>query len=277
MRDRIGRWTKAVALSALVLGLPAWSWGQSFRQLGIYPVFDGWETLPDGSKVFYFGYMNRHEEPMTIAVGPDNGFEPGPVDRMQPTNFLPGRQEHVFTIKMPKDFTGKIVWTLKSGVGVQKANASADQLYILEVEEEEPGGHIDPPAITAPAELTAQRGAELRVAPTVKAVAPKREANIEGSGPRQAGLQVLWSKYRGPGAVTFARDPNVKPVATATNARRPEPPPTPGLFTVPCALPADSSCGVALAKFSEPGDYILRAVARQQREQRDVLVRVKVQ
>src|SRR5262245_32133257 len=71
---------------------------QNYRQLGIYPVFDGWETLPDGSLKFYFGYMNRHTTQMTIPLGPDNAFDPAPADQNQPTNFLPGRHEHVFTV-----------------------------------------------------------------------------------------------------------------------------------------------------------------------------------
>ena len=119
-----GRMRRPRLLTALFVAslmLPQSAGAQNYRQLGIYPVFDGWETLPDGSMEFYFGYMNRHTTQITIPLGPDNTFEPAPADQNQPTNFLPGRHEHVFTIKKPKGFNGKLIWTLKSGVGVQKA------------------------------------------------------------------------------------------------------------------------------------------------------------
>ena len=104
-----------------LLAVPASPSGQWYRQqAGIFPVFDGWETSPDGSRLFYFGYMNRHPPEVTVPVGSENGFEPGPVDRGQPTNFLPGRQRHVYTVKVPADFKDKLVWTVTSEVGAQR-------------------------------------------------------------------------------------------------------------------------------------------------------------
>jgi hypothetical protein len=275
MGDRAKRYGLA-CLCAGLMALPATTSGQTYRQQGIYPVFDGWETLEDGSKLFYFGYMNRHATEVTIPVGPDNSFDQAPADRMQPTNFLPGRHEHVFTVKLPKTFTGKFSWSVKSELGVQKANASPDQLYILEVEEEEPGAKVPPPTISAK-DGSVKLSEALHVAPQVKAEAPKREAVIEGSGPRQSGLSVAWSKYRGPGKVTFAAEPGAARVAPpAPRGNRPAPPPVPGVFTTNCAMPVAAGCGAVSARFSEPGDYILRAIAQQGREQGDVLVHVKV-
>jgi len=249
---------------------------QSYRQPGIYPVFDGWETLPDGSKEFYFGYMNRHPTQITVPLGVDNTFEPAPADRNQPTNFLPGRQEHVFTIKMPKDFNGKLIWTLKTEVGVQKATASADQLYILEIEEEAPGEHAVPPQIAA-GDVSGKAGQPIGLTAQVKATAQK-ERVIEGSGPRSAALNVAWSLHRGPGTVSFQPAPGAAAPRPAAAGRggRPEAAPTPGVFTVTCAFPIESSCGAARATFSAPGDYVLRAVAQQQREQARTFVRVRV-
>jgi hypothetical protein len=227
--------------------------------------------------LFYFGYMNRHATEIEIPLGPDNNFEPAPVDRSQPTNFLPGRNEHIFTIKMPKEFNGKLVWTLKSAVGVQKATASLNQLYILEIEEEDPGTpHLPPPTITAQT-ATVKVGNTLALAPTVKAQVPARVAVIEGDrGARGgAGVSVTWNKHRGPGAVTFTAVPGT-PAPAAIGARGREAANVPGLFSVPCASPVTAACGAAQAKFSEPGEYILRAVAHQGREQSDVLVRVTV-
>ncbi len=178
---------------------------QNYRQPGVYPVFDGWTTLPDGSLEFYFGYMNRHPKQVTIPLGADNSFDPAPADLNQPTNFLPGRQEHVFTVTKPKGWNGKMVWSLKSEVGLQKATASTDQLYILEIEEEDPGVHVVPPDITA-RDVSGNVGQPIALGATVKATA-QAERVIEGSGPRNAGLTVSWNLHRGPGEVTFAPAP----------------------------------------------------------------------
>ena len=276
MIKSVPRFVVVTALFAALVGQPPAASAQTYRQRGIYPVFDGWETLPDGSKLFYFGYMNRHAVEVAIPVGPDNQFDQSPADRMQPTNFLPGRHEHVFTVKMPKNFDGKFSWSVKTEVGVQKANASANQLYILEVEDEEPGEKIAPPAIAA-TDGTVKLTDVLPLRPEVRAEAPKRQAVIEGSGPRQAGLSVSWSKYRGTGKVTFAAAPGAAPTATpAPRGNRSGAAPIPGLFPTSCSFPVTADCGAVTAKFSEPGDYVLRAVAQQGREQADVLVRVKV-
>ena len=264
------------ALCAVILITSGVSFAQSYRQQGIYPVFDGWEELPDGSKLFYFGYMNRHAAEVQIPLGLDNGFEPAPADRVQPTNFLPGRHEHVFTIKMPKDFNGKLVWTVKSAAGIQKATASLNQLYILEIEEEDPGTpHLPPPTVTASAG-SVKLGSTLALAPTVKAQVPARQAVIEGDrGARGGGVSVTWNKHRGPGTVTFTQAPGTPRAAAGSGRGRAEAS-VPGLFSVPCGSPIAAACGAVQAKFSEPGEYILRAVAHQGREQSDVLVRVTV-
>jgi hypothetical protein len=248
---------------------------QNYRQPGIYPVFDGWTTLPDGTLEFYFGYMNRHAKQVTIPLGADNTFDPAPADMNQPTNFLPGRQEHVFTVKKPKGWNGKMVWSLKTEVGLQKAIASPDQLYILEIEEEDPGVHVVPPEITA-RDVSGKVGQPIALSASVKATA-QAERVIEGSGPRNAGLTVAWNLHRGPGEVTFAPAPGA-PVRRAPAARggRPEAPPIPGVFTTQCAFPIAASCGAAQATFSAPGEYVLRAVAQQQRERERAFIKVRV-
>jgi hypothetical protein len=278
IRFMVRRFVSAAAAALLVAGVLSTqtvrAQGTGFRQPGIYPVFDGWETLADGSMEFYFGYMNRHSKQVTIPLGPDNTFDPAPADQNQPTNFLPGRHEHVFTIKRPKGWNGKVVWTLKSEVGVQKANASPDQLYILEVEEEEPGEHAVAPEITA-RDLSGRSGQPIDLAATVKATAQK-ERVIEGSGPRSAGVSVAWSLYRGPGTVTFQAAPGAAS-ARAAGGRGGRPAAVvPGVFTTECAMPITASCGAARATFSAPGEYVLRVQAQQQRESARAFVRVRV-
>jgi hypothetical protein len=93
----------------------------------ISPAFEGWEQDPDGSKYFVFGYMNKNwEEEMDIPVGPDNGFQPGPADRGQPTHFFPRRSRYVFRVPVPSQFkdTDELVWTLNTHGRTSKAYAS---------------------------------------------------------------------------------------------------------------------------------------------------------
>ena len=80
----------------------------------IQPVFEGWETNPDGTFSMLFGYMNRnYEETPGIPVGPANSFSPGPPDRGQPTHFYTRRQSYVFRVTVPADWGQKdLVWTV---------------------------------------------------------------------------------------------------------------------------------------------------------------------
>ena len=80
----------------------------------VYPAFEGWGPLKDGSSVFLIGYFNRNkEQSVDVPVGPDNRIEPGGPDYGQPTHFHTGRQHGVFAIPIPKDFgTKRLTWTL---------------------------------------------------------------------------------------------------------------------------------------------------------------------
>jgi hypothetical protein len=80
----------------------------------IYPAFEGWGPLKDGTNVLLIGYFNRNksQEP-DIPVGPNNRIEPGGPDFGQPTHFHTGRQHGVFAIPLPKDFgTKRLTWTI---------------------------------------------------------------------------------------------------------------------------------------------------------------------
>jgi hypothetical protein len=238
-----------------VLGSPVALAGQSYRQTGISPIFDGWEELPDGSRLFYFGYINRGSE-VTVPLGPDNNFDPGPADRGQPTTYLPGRHEHVFTIPVTAKFTGKLVWTLKLAVGTQHtANASFDQLYMLEQIE-----NADPNAKPPVAKM------------------PESVAKVEGAAAESAGLNITWNKHRGPGAVTFTDVPRAAgaaPVEAGRGRGRAEVA-RPGVHPIACGAKPAASCGAVIARFSEPGVYTLRLAARQDGLQGLAFARVTV-
>jgi len=101
----------------------------------ISAAYEGWEVDPDGSKYFIFGYENKNwEEEIDVPVGPDNGFQPGPADRGQPTHFFPRRNRYVFRVPVPSNFTEKdeLVWTLAAHGRTSKAYASLRADLILD-------------------------------------------------------------------------------------------------------------------------------------------------
>jgi hypothetical protein len=79
----------------------------------IYPAFEGFGPLKDGTQTLLIGYFNRNKEAVDVPIGPDNRIEPGGPDMGQPTHFLSGRQWGMFAITVPKDFGNKrLTWTL---------------------------------------------------------------------------------------------------------------------------------------------------------------------
>jgi len=66
---------------------------------------------------------------------------------------------------------------------------------------------------------------------------------------------VWWSKFSGPGSVTFGDGKgNVTGSPTSREA-------TLGTFRVICASAQEPNCGATTARFSAPGTYLLRVVA----------------
>lgn len=119
--------------SALCCGLTAWLClapvhGQVIKhQSGqnLVPVFEGWQRNGDGSYTFHLGYLNRnYQERLDVPVGPNNRFEPGPVDRGQPTHFYTRRHEFVFSGNVPKDWdtTRRLQWILVINGKTETAN-----------------------------------------------------------------------------------------------------------------------------------------------------------
>jgi hypothetical protein len=63
-----------------------------------------------GTLTAHFGYENENNVNFSIPVGSRNKFLPSPRDRGQPTGFLPGVQDDVFTVDFPDYST--VVWVL---------------------------------------------------------------------------------------------------------------------------------------------------------------------
>jgi hypothetical protein len=253
----------------------------------ISPAYEGWEQLPDGSRYFVFGYMNRNwEEEIDVPVGPDNSFNIGSADQGQPTHFLPRRNRFIFRVRVPNGFTEKdeLIWTLTAHGKTERAYASLRPDYVIDdvVKASETGALG---AGTSSPEVRGNRPPGLRIDSatprTVKAGQPLALiADVEDDGipkrrpiagqlatrlatipptritvGKNVGLHISWFVYRGEGNVRFD-PPQVKPWEdTRTGANSPWAP-----LWMPDPIPADGKI-TAQVIFEKPGTYILRCRA----------------
>ena len=266
MRVRIGD-VRRNALVAIVALLVAGARPSAQFEKTISSTFDGWSHLPDGSYDLVFGYMNRNANEIEVPLGAANQLDPATGDGGQPTNFLPGRQRAAFRVHVPSDFKGKYVWTLTYAGVTQTATASIDQNYSLDV------GDPEPPTVKV-TDATARVNQPVKLTPVVGAAPrPPVPANADVVARRSAGapIAVWWSKFRGPGTITFGDGP--KAAAAGTTPRNREQPL--GSFRVTCANPPAADCGATTARFSEPGTYFIRVVAAE-RSASNTLMKVVV-
>ena len=203
---------------------------------GVAAVYEGFDINPDGSYNMWFGYMNRNfEEEIDLAVGPDNKFEPGGIDRGQPTHFDTRRHKDVFRVIVPKDFgdTNKLTWTLIVRGKAEPIVGTLNRVWQIDRNRTTRGGNSQninsntPPVVTVEStSLSVARtgSARLSISATDDGLPVRRGKPV--------GMTVEWEKYRGPGAVTFSqiKQPLVGGKADVT------------------------------ATFGEPGEYVLQAV-----------------
>lgn len=215
--------------------------------------FEGWFPNPDGTYSILFGYFNRNlREELDIPIGPENRIEPGGPDRGQPTHFLTRRQWGVFTVTVPKDFgSQKLTWTLVANHQTTVVPASLNPLWEVSPFHEEGMGNTPPtlafssdgPSVQGPKPITTSLEATLAT-PLSLTVWATDDARPGPSGrtPPTPAVMLRWSKYRGPGAVTFA---NPRPTVEGP------------------WQPAAKFSGKATttATFSESGEYVLRLLA----------------
>jgi hypothetical protein len=219
--------------------------------------FEGWFRNQDGSFSILFGYYNRNQkQDMEIPVGPNNAIEPGGPDRGQPTHFLPGRQWGVFTVTVPKDFgTGKLTWTLVSRGQTMAVPAGLDPLWEVSPFMEPTTGNT-PPSLKLEGAASSQGPRPVSVAltatlskPLALAVSVADDAKQPLIGtlgmqqPKTPPVTVTWSKFRGPGVVTFA---DAKPAVALSSG--------------PGTSAGVSGTATTTATFSEPGEYVLLVV-----------------
>lgn len=263
--------TVTVTLGALGAGDASAQWAYD-RGQNVVPVFEGWEANPDGTFNMVFGFFNRNcHETLHLPIGPANNIEPGGPDQGQPTRFYPRRSEFVFKVPVPADFGSKeLVWTLTAYGKTERAYASLRPEYVLDrqitmMNEASYGQRVGESdnqypvvELEGPAERTVQVGQPLELT-----------AHVSDDGlpePRSdrrhiAKLMAGWYVYRGDDAhVTFA-PPQFNPDLRRRETASPlcqgiEPVPE----WAPSRLAPDGTLSVT-ATFSQPGVYVLRALA----------------
>jgi hypothetical protein len=218
--------------------------------------FEGWFYNPDGSRTFLVGYYNRNsQQELDVPIGPNNRIEPGGPDMGQPTHFLPGRQWGMFTINAPKEFTpqDKYTWTIVANGQSMTIPLRLNVDYVMSPFTEIAVGNTPPvlkfdpngkgtqgplASLTAAPALTASVSTPLALnawAADDMKYTNGTSAPLTGNRPP---VTMRWSKYRGPGAVTFDK-------------ARPE------FEKLPAGTVPFNGKSTSHAKFSQPGDYVL--------------------
>lgn len=215
--------------------------------------FEGWFKNPDGTFSILLGYFNRNlKEELDIPIGPNNRIEPGGPDRGQPTHFLPRRQWGVFTVTVPKDFgNSKLTWRLIANHQTTAIPVSLNPLWEVSPFEEEGIGNTPPtirfeeggPPVQGPRPITKSLTATLpNPLPLTVWVADDAKTLPRRANPGPP-VTATWSKFRGPGVVTFA---NARPPVEKLDGK---------------TAAGFSGKATTSVTFSEPGEYVLRVVA----------------
>jgi hypothetical protein len=242
-----------VLLSAQQLPEPSKQFGAS-----VTAAFEGWFSNEDGSRSFLVGYFNRNtQQELDIPIGPNNRIEPGGPDMGQPTHFLPGRQWGMFAIPVPKDFTpqDKFTWTLFVNGQVTNIPLRLNPDYVISPFSEISANNTPPvirfeqsgPAIQGPIATLAKapaRTASLSAPLELMLWITDDMRYLSGTGTpvstQRPPVTLTWSKYRGPGSVTFDK---AKPAVEK--------------LTLVDDKAAFSGKAATNVTFSEPGDYVL--------------------
>jgi hypothetical protein len=222
---------------------------------GVTPAYEGWFSNSDGSFSLLFGYYNRNlKQELDIPIGPDNHIDPGGPDQGQPTHFLTRRRWGVFTITVPKDFAGKkLTWTLVANGKTAQIPVGLDSLWELNPFKDATGD--TPPSIgftqSGPF-VNGPRGQTQALSGTVQNPVPLTvwvadDASVipGATRPKTPAVTLTWSKFRGPGNVTFANDRPAIDDAQVEGAPN----------------PVFSGKSSTTAIFSEPGEYVLNVLA----------------
>jgi hypothetical protein len=180
----------------------------------------------------------------------------------QPTHFLPGRQWGMFTVTVPKEFTGadqRLTWTI-----VANGQSTSIPLRLHPDYNITPFSDVaiknTPPSIrlaengpvtkgplamlATAAERTVGKGTPLALPLWADDDGRFASATMAPPSKLPTPVELVWSKYRGPGSVTFDKLPPVFEVLAG------------GPINVPFRGKA-----TVTARFSQAGDYVLHVTA----------------
>ena len=227
---------------------------------GITGAFEGWFQNPDGSRSFLVGYLNRNTtQVLDVPIGPNNRIEPGGPDLGQPTHFLSGRRHGMFIVPVPKDFTAdqRLTWTIVVNGQSASIPLRLHPDYVLSPFSEIAASNTPPvlqfeqngPPIQGPVAALATASTRTTTGSAALPLtiwASDDEKYTSGTNAPQRNppppVRLTWSKFRGPGAVTF--DNANPPVEKVTGGKA-----------------AFNGKSTATVRFSEPGDYVLHVTA----------------
>ena len=239
----------------------------------VQPFYEGWQKMPDGHIVMWFGYLNRNYKQIAdVQVGPNNHFDLQ-ADMGQPAHFYPRRRLFVFKVDLPSGWPSdkRLVWTVNFNGKPASANGCLQPEWELDDGVIQmnlgPGGapsenpRNTPPQITVRGDTTVAAGRDLKLSASATDDGIPKPRRLNPGGDRaaadaatrtpmppaaqpppraQLGLRIKWILYRAPetgGEVTFDQDSNA-PVVGGTSSE------------------LNTS-----AAFSATGNYWLRAIA----------------
>jgi hypothetical protein len=227
---------------------------------GITGAFEGWFENSDGSRSFLIGYLNRNTaQVLDVPIGPNNRIEPGGPDMGQPTHFLPGRRYGMFVVPVPKDFPAdqRLTWTIVANGQTTSIPLRLHPDYVVSPFTEIAAGNTPPvlrfvqsgPPLQGPvASLSSASakaavvGAPLRLtlwASDDEKYTSGTNAPLRNPPPP---VRLTWSKFRGPGEVTFEKsNPTVDKLSEGRAAF--------------------NGTATTAVTFGEPGDYALHVTA----------------
>ncbi len=215
-------------------------------------------------------------------------FDPAAADKGQPTHLYPRRNPFLFTVTVPADFgEQEIVWTLATNGRVNRAFGSLKPDYRIDpqVMSTEVGGNFgslddrlrtnEPPVLRVegeqhrtvrvgePMSLTAFSMDPDNYPPRARSRAPQTVEALYSTGgvgsvvaSGAPGMRLSWTVYRG-NAANVEFDPTQLKAWMDTRVWGNSP------WSPPYILPEPSADDLYVTEvtFSEPGEYVLRAVA----------------
>jgi len=252
----VGVLTQSALLFAQTLPQPRKQFGAS-----VTGAFEGWYEDGNTARGFLVGYYNRNsQQELDIPIGPNNRIEPGGPDLGQPTHFLPNRQFGIFAVPVPKGFTAddKLTWTIvANGISTSIPLRLYGDYLISPFSEI--AVNNTPPVLKFAENGAFMQGpianlnnAAVRVASMAEPLAVTvwvtddmkytSDTNAPMTTPRPP-VTLVWSKYRGPGTVTFDHPQlDAEPIGRASKE----------LF---------SGKATTQVRFSEAGEYVLHVTA----------------